>query len=70
MQFVLYDLRHTIATRMVEAGVDLVALKEILGHSDIRVTMRYVHPTQTYQDKAMEIYDRLNEERRVRESVQ
>jgi len=68
--FVLYDLRHTFATRMVEAGVDLVALKQILGHSDIRVTMRYVHPTQAHQDAAMAIYDKLNEERRAAETVQ
>lgn len=63
--FVLYDLRHTFATRMVEAGVDLVTLKQILGHSDIRVTMRYVHPTQAHQDAAMTMYDKLNEQRRA-----
>ncbi len=70
LRFVLYDLRHTFATRMVEAGIDLVSLKEILGHSDIRVTMRYVHPTQVHQDAAMAIYDKLNEERRAAEVVQ
>lgn len=70
IQFVLYDLRHTFATRMVEAGVDIVALKEILGHENIRITMRYVHPSQAHQDSAMVIYDRLNEERRSKEVIQ
>jgi integrase len=70
VQFVLYDLRHTFATRMVEAGIDIMALKEILGHSDIRVTMRYVHPSQSRQDAAMAIYDKLNEERRAKEPIQ
>lgn len=70
LAFVLYDLRHTFATRMVEAGVDLVALKQILGHADIRVTMRYVHPNQAHQDSAMAIYDKLNEARRAKEVVQ
>ena len=68
--FVLYDLRHTFATRMVEAGVGLVALKDILGHENIRVTMRYVHLTQAHQDSAMAVYDKLNEERRAKEVVQ
>jgi site-specific recombinase XerC len=54
---------------MVEARVDLVALKDILGHENIRITMRYVHLSQQRQDEAMVIYDRLNEERR-KESVQ
>lgn len=69
IQFVLYDLRHTFATRMVEAGIDLATLKDILGHADIRVTMRYVHPTQARQDAAMGVYDQLNEERRGKETV-
>jgi integrase len=64
LYFVLYDLRHTFATRMVEAGIDLVALKDILGHENIRITMRYVHLSQKRQDDAMGIYDKLNEERR------
>jgi hypothetical protein len=55
---------------MVEAGVDLVALKQILGHNGIRITMRYVHPNQTHQDAAMAIYDKLNEARRAKELVQ
>lgn len=40
-----HTLRHTFATRCVESGVDVKTLSEILGHSDIGMTMnRYVHP--------------------------
>ncbi|HDO22975.1 MAG TPA: hypothetical protein ENG86_09055, partial [Nitrospirae bacterium] len=37
------DLRHTFATRMVQAGVDIYRVKELLGHKSITMTMRYAH---------------------------
>lgn len=39
-----YTLRHTFATRCVEAGFDIKTLSEILGHTDVKTTLnRYVH---------------------------
>ncbi len=38
-----HSLRHTAASRRVMAGVDLVSVKEILGHRDIQTTLRYSH---------------------------
>lgn len=41
-----HSLRHTFATRCVELGFDVKSLSEIMGHSNISITMqRYVHPT-------------------------
>lgn len=41
-----HTLRHTFATNCVNGGVDIKSLSEILGHSDVRITLnRYVHPT-------------------------
>ena len=51
--FCFHDLRHTSATRMVECGIDLVVVKEILGHSDIKTTMRYAHPVPEIKLKAI-----------------
>jgi site-specific recombinase XerD len=41
-----HQLRHTFATEMLRAGMSLPALKEILGHRSIRMTMRYISITQ------------------------
>jgi len=42
--FRFHDLRHTVATRMVEKGIDLLVVKDVLGHTMIETTMRYAHP--------------------------
>ena len=54
LQFRLYDLRHTFGSRAAMAGVDLPTLKELMGHSSITLTMRYVHPTPAHKVEAMQ----------------
>jgi integrase len=45
-KFVLYSLRHTFLTRLGESGCDAWTLARIAGHSDIRISARYVHPSE------------------------
>jgi integrase len=42
-QFIPYVLRHTFVSRLVQRGVHLVTVRELAGHSDVQVTMRYAH---------------------------
>ncbi len=50
-----HTLRHTFATRCVEAGFDIKTLSEILGHSDVKVTLnRYVHSSFELKQKNMQ----------------
>jgi len=53
-----HDLRHTTASRMIEAGVDLVTVSKVLGHTTIQMTMRYCHPTPENMKNAV---DKLSE---------
>ncbi len=43
---------------MVMGGVDLVTVKEILGHSSIEMTMRYTHPTTEGKMNAVNALER------------
>ena len=59
LSFVLYDFRHTYASRYVMAGGDLMQLKKDLGHSSTRVLERYVHTDQAHQRAAMDRFEAI-----------
>jgi len=43
--FTFHNLRHTFGTRLADAGVDVVKIKELMGHASFVTTMRYIHAT-------------------------
>jgi integrase len=49
-----HDTRHTAASRLVMAGVDLYTVKEILGHKTLAMTARYSHLSPGHQRQALE----------------
>ena len=58
LDFRLYDLRHTFGSRAAMAGVDLFTLKELMGHSTIAMTMKYIHPTPEHKRRTMARFER------------
>jgi integrase len=55
--FTFHDLRHTFATRLVQNGVDLYKVKELLGHKTIAMTVRYAHHYPESLRSSVEILD-------------
>ena len=55
-QYTFHALRHTFATRCIEIGFDPKVLSEILGHTDVKITLdRYVHPSLDRKRTCMEL---------------
>lgn len=58
--FRFHDLRHTVGTRLAQKGVPVPVIKDIMAHSDVKTTMRYVHTAEEQMQKAMEVLNSYN----------
>ena len=55
--FHFHDLRHTFASHLVMAGVDLTTVSKLLGHKSITMTLRYAHLAPSHVKNAVDILD-------------
>lgn len=60
----VHTLRHTFATHLLEEGLDILTIKDLLGHESIDTTMIYLHVAQTDKCRAFSPLDRLYLSRR------
>lgn len=58
--FVLHSLRHTFGTRLGEASADAFTIMRLMGHSNVTVSQRYVHPSPEAVELAYERLTALN----------
>ena len=57
-EWVLHTCRHTCATRLLEAGVDIYTVKEWLGHKSIETTLRYAKMTNMKLNQAKDLLEK------------
>ncbi len=53
--FRFHDLRHTFASQLIMAGIDITTIKELLGHKTLTMTLRYAHLAPSHKVKAVDI---------------
>ena len=59
---VVYSLRHTMLTRLGEAGADAFTIMRSAGHSSVTVSQKYVHPSPESIERAFAKLEALNAE--------
>ena len=57
--FRFHDLRHTFASHLVMAGVDLTSIRELLGHKSLAMTIRYAHLAPGHKRRAINMLDKV-----------
>ena len=55
INFRFHDLRHTFASQLVMARVDLNTVRELMGHKDITMTLRYSHLAPSHKQRAVDM---------------
>ena len=62
-EFVLHSLRHTMLTRLGEAGAGPSTIMRIAGHSSVTVSQRHVHSLPEALERAFERLEAINEKK-------
>ncbi|MBM4135829.1 MAG: hypothetical protein FJ241_03255 [Nitrospira sp.] len=63
--FHFQDIRHTFASHLVMAGVDITTVSRLLGHKSLTMTLRYSHLAPSHMVKAVDILDNVLNEKTI-----